>query len=54
MTPPPENELTTAVKDLRKVLEKILEHLQETQEANMRMLNNVLKEAHENDRDGDV
>ena len=34
---------------LRETLEKILEHMIETQEANMRMLNNVLKEAHEDD-----
>ena len=46
---PPENELTIEVRKLREVLEKILEHMIETQEANMRMLNNVLKEAHEDD-----
>ena len=44
-----ETAVSKELKLLRQVLERILEHLIEVQEANMRMLNNVLKEAHEDD-----
>ena len=43
------------LQEIRKCFERLVRLLEEHQEANMRMLNNVLKEAHENDdRDGDV
>ena len=43
------NEVVQELRAIRKIFEKILEHLIEVQDANMRMLNNVLKEAHEDD-----
>ena len=46
---PPENELTIEVRKLRETLERIAELMEEQQEANMRMVENILKEAHGND-----